>query len=844
MRQYDKMVANMGDYHSYNKELRDDFVSIEVELSDCFNDQIITLSERNTFTANYSELYYKAKELLYKLKLFRIEPSDAFLRFICDFENIERIIKAHNDHAVQKILENNKSFFDNCLRYPLDMQQRRSIVSEEDNCLVVSSAGSGKTSSIIGKIKYLTEIKGVDPQKILLISYTNKAAAELTERLSTPKLRGYTFHKLAIDLIGQVTGKKPSICDNSDLLFIQAYNSRCQENDFKKSIIKYFSDYQIDYATSDAEKQIDERRDSLSSQKKSYIQAVCPDMDGHVIFVKSVQERQICFALFSLGIRFRYEEPYEYSLEDETHSQYRPDFSIYYDQPDGQVKRIYLEHFGVNDRGQVPLWFAEDKNISYEEANQKYNDGVAWKMAVHEKFGTKMISTSSSDFYNSANIKETLRKLLNDVGVPLREKSDVELYEFLMPKNGKQEKAFVRLAATFITLAKSSGKSINDLVRMAEGAGDEKGVFLIRQIFAPIYDTYHKALSRSGQIDFVDLILKATEICRSSCPVECSHIIVDEFQDISIDRYNFLIALRNNKHQPPAKLYCVGDDWQSIYRFSGSDMALFNRFHDYFGPTEICKIETTYRFGEPLVSLSSKFIQRNSSQIQKQVRPSCALTQTDLTFVEYEKNNYCQTIASVISQIPSDCSVFLLGRYSFDDFYLSSHFKSMKKGSKFYYLIAWREIEFLTVHKSKGLEADYVVLLQCNAGVYGFPSLINDDYVLRYVLTENDQFPYGEERRLFYVAITRAKRKTIVLYDSQHPSIFVCEFLYPERMTEVGYSRHPNASKRWTKREDETVRTLFKKGESIRQISEKLGRSQTAIAMRLEKLGIRKIKKH
>lgn len=112
------------------------------------------------------------------------------------------------------------------MKYPLDEQQRRSIVSEEDNCLVVSSAGSGKTSSIVGKVKYLIEIKKVDPTRILLISYTNKAAAELTERMGIEGLRGYTFHKLALDLIGQQTGNKPSICDNTDALFVK-YTANC-----------------------------------------------------------------------------------------------------------------------------------------------------------------------------------------------------------------------------------------------------------------------------------------------------------------------------------------------------------------------------------------------------------------------------------------------------------------------------------------------------------------------------------------------------------------------------------------------------------------------------------------
>ena len=557
-----------------------------------------------------------------------------------------------------------------------------------------------------------------------------------------------------------------------------------------------------------------------------------PDMDGKTIHVRSEQEQKICFVLSSLGVKFRYEEPYEHQLADEMHSQYRPDFSIYFER-EGKKQRIYLEHFGVDEHGLVPTWFAKDKNISYEEANKQYNDGITWKKAAHEKFGTQLLVTSSADFHYF-DIRDKLRILLNEAGVPIQEKTDEELYELILPKNSKQEKAFIRLIATFVTLIKSSCKSVNEVLKQAKYANDERSVFIISNIFQPVYERYIKALNDSNQIDFTDAILQATDICRTSHPVEYDYIIVDEFQDISVDRYNFLKALREGN--PPAKLYCVGDDWQSIYRFSGSDMALFNQFPEYFGTTEINKIETTYRFGEPLISLSAHFIQRNKTQIRKDIRSFSPEMRTELEFFSYDKQNYCNTIEQLISSIPSEKSIFLLGRYSFDDYYLSFMFQSIKEGNRFYYIIGGRKIEFLTVHKSKGLEADYVIILQCNKDTYGFPSLVSDDPVLNYVLTQSDQFPYGEERRLFYVAITRAKTKTYILYDSRSTSVFVNEFLHPERITEESYMKHPNANKRWTKSADQFLLKLHREGKSVKYIAEKMGRSQTSIVMRLGKL--------
>ena len=806
------------------------FIDIPSDLNSTFSGKIISATQEKDFVNHYKPHFQEAYSLVKKLEAFNITPSETIFKFISDFGAINRLVKQHNEGIITFLLDTHKEFFDHCLKYPLDKQQRRSIVSEEENCLVVSSAGSGKTSSIVGKVKYLTEIKKINPQNILLISYTNKAAAELTERMGIAGLRGYTFHKLALDIIGQTTGQKPSIYENTDALFVKIYHELLNDKKFKKSVIEYFIDYQT--PEKEWEKRKNERRQQLSEQKEVRLKATFPDMDGKTVYVRSEQEQKICFALSSLSVKFRYEEPYEHPLIDEMHSQYKPDFSIYFEQG-GETKRIYLEHFGVDEHGLVPIWFAKDRGITYEEANQKYNDGITWKKAAHEKFGTKLLTTSSADFHYS-DIREKLKTLLEKADVSIQEKTDAELYDMVLPPNSKHEKAFIRLVVTFVTLIKSSCKSVDEVLRQTKNAGDERSTFIIKNIFQPVYKRYIEELANINQIDFTDAILQATDICRSSHPVKYDYIIVDEFQDISVDRYNFLKVLREGN--PPAKLYCVGDDWQSIYRFSGSDMALFNQFSDYFGQTEINKIETTYRFGEPLVSLSSQFIQRNEAQIKKNIHPFNPQVKTELQFCDYERRDYCNVIGQLVASIPLDKSVFLLGRYSFDDYYLSFMYKSVKEGNRFFYIIGDRKIEFLTVHKSKGLEADYVIILQCNKDTYGFPSLVSDDPVLNYVLTKSDQYPYGEERRLFYVAITRAKVKTYILYDRRFPSVFVDEFLHPEKITEESYAKHPNANKKWTRSADNFLLTLYHEGKSIKYIAEKMGRSQTSIVMRLGKL--------
>ena len=170
----DEEISNMQAYHNPNSydeakerlEIErdrafDDLVEI---LEHTFNGHIITGTEEEDFTNHFRDIFNEAYSLKRKLEAFRLEPTERTIKLIDDFGSIHRIVKQHNDGVIRKRLEKDREFFDHCLTYPLDEQQRRSIVSEEDNCLVVSSAGSGKTSSIVGKVKYLIEKKGIDPQ--------------------------------------------------------------------------------------------------------------------------------------------------------------------------------------------------------------------------------------------------------------------------------------------------------------------------------------------------------------------------------------------------------------------------------------------------------------------------------------------------------------------------------------------------------------------------------------------------------------------------------------------------------------------------------------------------------
>ena len=406
--------------------------------------------------------------------------------------------------------------------------------------------------------------------------------------------------------------------------------------------------------------------------------------------------------------------------------------------------------------------------------------------------------------------------------MPVKERSSEELYRLLISRSKKLERSVFNLIQSFVMLAKSNGKDLNALQNEAHFGQHKRELFILQNIIIPYAKHYEEMKTKRGEIDFTDAIIQAAALCHKGLWRKYKYILVDEFQDISVDRYKFLLALRNE--YPQTKLFCVGDDWQSIYRFSGSDMSLFYNFEEYFGFTEKCKIETTYRFHAPVIQRSSEFIQRNPEQLKKNIhspkpplyselfenhvvevknsdngkelyidgklttptkdlvaeirRAWKAYPQTFLDFVPcMGDKGTLEQVKRLLTTIPLNESVIVIGRYNYDARSLGFDFNpSQENLERITVSIDGRSIQFMSCHAAKGLEADHVLLINCNQGMYGFSSLIEDDPLLDFVLSKQDQFEYAEERRLFYVAITRAKKHMYVLYDAEHPSTFVEEF--------------------------------------------------------------------
>ena len=284
-----------------------------------------------------------------------------------------------------------------------------------------------------------------------------------------------------------------------------------------------------------------------------------------------------------------------------------------------------------------------------------------------------------------------------------------------------------------------------------------------------VLDIYTKQLDENKLIDFDDIIIKATNyINRNEIKAKYKHILVDEYQDISIIRENFLSSLVSKNK---AILTVVGDDWQSIYRFSGSNISLFLNFEKRYHNSKRYLIRNTYRCPQKIVNISTKFILKNKMQIKKEIISN---NFTKSIVKKIYSNNEKKSLYKIISKIPNDKSVLIISRNNYDIYnYTSKKIKYIN--NKFIINGAMnKNIRFMTIHKSKGLEADIVIIINLTSGQDGFPS--NKSLNIEEKLINcNEPIKYAEDRRLFYVAITRTKSDLYMIINKKNSSIFVNE---------------------------------------------------------------------
>ncbi len=693
-------------------------------------------------------------------------------------------VKRHNEKYVKDSLIKYKDYFDNMYKgiddnILLDEEQRIAILTDEDYNLIVAGAGSGKTTTMAAKVKFLVDIKKVDPKDIILISYTNKAVSELKQRINKDfkiPVLVCTFHKFGVEILKSKTDEHLKVLTNSYNLVKDYFDKvLCNDNKKLKEFLKFFVFYfdiplfALKFNSLNDYFNYKKRNDylTLKSRLNEYNKQVIDERTNkrYTIlgeFLKSNEEVMIANFLYLNGIDYEYEKPYPKLDKSKT---YLPDFTIY------QGERIfYLEHFGINKSGYNKLFGYID--------SLKYKYQINNKRKIHKLNNTTLIET-----YSGPDLLDNLKEQLIKHHIILNPRNPKEIYSKLVDTSKDiYYTRFIIFCLNFIQGFKVKGYNKSDFGKLKAIYQDERTNMFLNFI-ENVYDYYQEQLKINHYIDFEDMINEAYEKL-DNIKLNYKYVIIDEYQDISQQRFNLAKKI---SEVSDSKIIAVGDDFQSIFAFAGSDISLFTEFSNLMGYASLLKITHTYRNSQQLINVAGNFVMSNQKQIKKQLISPKNLENPVMVIAYDDSSNKTKNkimmlnkcLADIQKQFGDRQKILLIGRYNFEKYYLlnSDDFSEIStdkiKAKKFPNF----EIDFLSAHSSKGLGYDQVIILNGDDGTYGFPSQIKDDPIMQVINVFDNSYLFAEERRLFYVALTRTKNKVYILTPVNNPSSFILEII-------------------------------------------------------------------
>jgi len=670
--------------------------------------------------------------------------------------------RQYNENFVSHELLKFKDFFDQVGGLPLSDEQREACIRLEDNNILIASAGSGKSATLVGKVAYALSKELYRQDEVLVLAYNKIAADELKERISQQlglgaealQCRVTTFHALGRGIIEEVKGAPPQLANWVDHPAGEArviediiVDQMKADPEFMRTWLDLISIFpKADIPEEVFDNEADYNRYIADRMDKSNV--MVGTLAG--VFVRSLQEQRIVNWLWVHSVPFEYERQVRINEENGTHRVVAPDF--YYPLTD-----TIHEHFAINADGTSPF-------PNYVEHAEKKRAG--YRAGEMDFFETT--SAQSSD----GTLVDQLERELKARDTPLIHKNPEEIMKALSPVVIKH---YHKLISVCIKHIRASHLTLEMLLERANTLHDKMRAQLFAKAIWTITEAYSRRLAEAGRIDFDSLV----ETGRYESPY--SLVLVDEFQDISDPRAKLVKALKQQKAF--AKLFVVGDDWQSIYRFAGSDITIFTQFEENFGSSWKGRLQQTYRCNQLLADTAARFIQRNPAQLKKEVRSTRIAIPRSIRVIPIDLDRGQPGFGEACHLILQRLDAFLEK--------ISSQWRT-EPGRKLKVLVLWRynlldpfkgkrrsyaniEVSGLSFHRSKGLEADYTVLLDVSEGDYGVPSRIEDDELLNLVIPRPETFAYAEERRLFYVALTRASRGVYLLTNRRKPSRYIHE---------------------------------------------------------------------
>lgn len=660
----------------------------------------------------------------------------------------------------------------------LNDKQKEAVISDEKRLLVLAGAGSGKTKTLLQKLIYLIEEKGVNPSNILAITFTKNATNEMIDRLIICADESGEYEKQLFDKRKTLAEKdKERFLQQKkypwiDRLTIKTFHSFCytvmrnwgvKEFDNKFKIIgdeKQNNDEGFSHTTAPesafeiAHKLVIEQCENAEYllKLKRYILDYLVDkihlreIDSNHIpkyekfftslngtKVSSKSEQFIADWLYRHNIKFEYEPTI--NVKDFS---FNPDFYI-------PAANLYIEHIS-------------NKSYPMKDKEEQFKKGKLLYVKTFEPM------TQDSALFNHTLDKIVKNRLPIDYNKTISVNFKEEFYGYM-----EEVKDFVQQVLRITDMIKVENMDIDSVLENAKGDQHER-VREFYELAIPIVKRYNEYCTDKSFLDFNDLILRTISLLKKNEDIiakfqnQYQYILVDEFQDVNNLQVELIKLLLTENTQ----LFCVGDDWQSIYGFRGSNISYIIEFEKHFENAKTIKLNLNYRSTQNIVGASNEVIKHNKFKVDKDVQASKKSEHKIVVFAgntEEENISFCfEKVKELLEEgMTNDDILFLYRRNKMFSPYFY-HFKD----NKIY-------VQGKTIHASKGLEAKVVFIIGLTEGNGGFPDIWLEDRIFQVIKKANHDLLMEEERRLFYVALTRAKDKLFLITQKGNESSFLKE---------------------------------------------------------------------
>ncbi|KGJ93926.1 UvrD-helicase domain-containing protein [Colwellia psychrerythraea] len=683
--------------------------------------------------------------------------------------------QSYRQYYENKMLAAQIDFFNGIESNPLTNEQRLAVIRNNDKNLVLAAAGTGKTSVMVAKALYLISHDEVPAENVLVLAYNNAAAKELKERL--------TVRKNAYGLT----------CDSPNIITFHALGLKILKAAKVNTTLSLFTEQPKQLETWLTQWLVSHISESPQAMQRFITLAYQPSdvfefssIEQYEIHVRDNKyqtlqgEKVSCYQallianwLFLNSIEYQYQGPYVSKHSITTGVDYSPSFRLN-NSDNTSNTHIYLECFEVTRDGSTRVGIN----------SSQYNKQMKVIRALHQECKTTLLETFYFDMVEN-KLADRLTTLTAQCSIKLVPKSSQDILTAIKGSGllVNNIKRYLKCLQA-IRVEQLTSEKIENRLKHAKVTSSKQ----YAQLLSEIEQAYVTELKNQAAIDFDDMVISAVEhVNTGNFKPQWTDILVDEFQDISTARMNLLNALIDRGPRP--RLTVVGDDWQSIYRFSGSKLALITQFEKYHGSHSLTTLQKTFRYNNSIAKTAGQFVMQNPEQYKKQIESHHQVAQSQVYLIDCDKKTLDINIAQVVSKIkvhaPS-ATIAILARYR----YLLNNAKTQLTSN-----LANENIHYWTFHGSKGLEADYCIIVGFFRGKNGFPNENNSDALVEALLPLEDGFKNSEERRLLYVAITRAKKKAYLVADTKEPSAFIEELLSPSYGLQVVCKNHDKFSR-------------------------------------------------